>query len=54
MSNQNQNQENYERMFLDPIRRLMQNAQEEYGQYLAEYEELFGETAREIYEERYV
>lgn len=44
----------YERLWLDPIRTLMQNAQEEYGQYLDEYEEQFGSDAREEYEERYV
>lgn len=32
----------------------MDSEQEEYGSYLREYEEQFGEQAREEYEERYV
>ena len=39
---------------LDPIRILFKNAEEEYGQYLAEYEAQFGAKAREEYEEKYV
>lgn len=43
--------EDFQRLHLDPIRQLMENAQEEYGSWLREYEEAFGEKAREQYEE---
>ncbi len=39
---------------LDGIRSLMENAQEEYGQELDAFEEEYGLSMREWYEERHV
>jgi hypothetical protein len=47
-------EEDYIFFFLDKIRIQAQNAQEEYESYLKEFEEKFGEQARERYEEAYL
>lgn len=39
---------------LDQIRQLAENAAEEYGQYLDEFETTHGTAERETYEEKYV
>jgi hypothetical protein len=44
----------FERRHLDGLVQLVRNAEEEYGQWLDEYEQLFGKEAREEYEEKHL
>lgn len=44
----------FQRMHLDGLVQTINLAQEEYGQWLDEYESQFGKQAREAYEERNV
>jgi hypothetical protein len=53
MGDKQRQMQDFENTVLDPIRQLYKNAEEEYTQYLKEYEELFGESAREEYEEKW-